>query len=124
LSNSNRLIWWISGGLSILALAASAGLLIGDAKLFILPEHAAIAVSAAPLLFVGVSFLLAQTAIRPRFSELAKNLLLAGTFLLWGVIQLMPHNEVSRRLGNLVIVLYVLDLAWVVLALANSKKAN
>ena len=30
-------------------------------------------------------------------------------------------SEISRRLGNVVVVLYVLDLAWVVLALANSN---
>jgi hypothetical protein len=44
--------------------------------------------------------------------EFLKNALLAATFLLWGIIQLMPRNATSIRLGNVVIVLYVLDLSW------------
>lgn len=74
------------------------------------------AVSAGPLMMVGVAFLIAQMAVRPRQTELLKNLLLAATFLLWGVVQLMPQNNLSTRLGNLVIALYVLDLAWAILA--------
>lgn len=124
LSSSNKVLTWISGVLSFLALAACAGLLISDARLFILSKHASAAISAAPLLLVGVAFLFAQLVNRPRFADLVKNLLLAGTFLLWGVVQLMPHNELARRLGNLVIVLYVLDLTWIILAPANSRQAD
>jgi hypothetical protein len=42
--------------------------------------------------------------------------------LLWGFIQFMPRNAASLWLGNLVIVLYVLDLAWVVLGTRISLK--
>ena len=118
---ANRVLQGVGSLLSVLALAAGAGLLIADAGAWSLSGHALAAISAAPLLLVGVSFLLVQPVIRPRSAELVKNLLLAATFLLWGAVQLMPQNEISRRLGNLVVVLYVLDLAWVVLALANSN---
>ena len=115
---------WISYGLAALALAASAGLLAGDANLWAPPAHAADMISAAPLLLVGVSFLFVQPLIRPRWGELLKNLLLAATFLLWGLIQLLPQSATTKHLGNLVIVLYVLDLAWVTLAVVNSRNRN
>lgn len=117
-----RVLQGIGGALSALALVAGAGLLIVDMGGLSLPGHTVTAISAAPLLLVGISFLFIQPVIRPRSAELVKNLLLAATFLLWGAIQLMPQNEISRRLGNLVVVLYVLDLAWVVLAVAHSKQ--
>jgi hypothetical protein len=44
--------------------------------------------------------------------------------LLWGAIQLIPQNAVALRLGNLVIALYVLDLAWVILGSKSSPKRN
>lgn len=121
---SNNALRWISYGLAILALAASIALLFGDAKIWTPPWLSAAAISAAPLLLVGMSFLIMQPIIRPRLMELLKNALLAATFLLWGAIQLMPLNATSKRLGNVVIALYVLDLAWVILSSKISPKRN
>jgi hypothetical protein len=120
----SRILRWISYGLAILALAASIGLLIGDAGIGTLPRLSAAATSAAPLLLVGTSFLFVQPFIRPRLIELLKNVLLAATFLLWGIIQFMPQNAMSMRLGNVVIALYVLDLAWMTLGTVNSQERN
>jgi hypothetical protein len=55
---------------------------------------------------------------------LLKNVLLAVTFLLWGGLQFLPQNTLSVWLGNFVIALYVVDLAWVILATKVSTKAN
>ena len=120
----NHVLRWISYGLAVLALAAGAALLIGDAKLWTVPGLSAAVISAAPLLLIGISFLLLQPVIRSRPSDWIKNVLLAGTFLLWGVVQLMPRNTLAARLGNLVIVLYVVDLAWTTFASMNSGKGN
>jgi hypothetical protein len=120
----NDVLRWISYGLAILALAAGVALLLGDAKPGILPGFLAAAISAAPLLLVGASFLIMQPIVRPRLIELLKNVVLAGTFLLWGTIQLLPQNGTSKRLGNVVIALYVLDLAWVILGSTISRKRN
>lgn len=113
---------WISCGLSVLALLAGAVLLLPGAQSagWIPP----VVVSAAPLLLVGVAFLSLQPVLRPRASELLKNVLLALTFLLWGGLQFLPQNALSAWLGNLVIVLYVVDLAWVILGTKFSSKAN
>jgi hypothetical protein len=34
----------------------------------------------------------------------------------------MPHGELASQLGDLVVVLYVVDLAWVVFASASSSR--
>jgi len=124
LSMLKNAIRWISYILLILALAASLALLIGGTKPGLLPMIPASVISAAPLLLVGLSFLILQPIIRPRFLEFIKNALLAGTFLLWGIVQLMPQNATAIRLSNVVIVLYVLDLSWSILALNLSQKRN
>lgn len=118
----NSLLRWISLGFAVVALAASVSLLVSDAKLWSPPGLSAAVISSAPLLLIGVAFLFLQPVIRPRPAELIKNILLAGTFLLWGIIQLMPQNNLAGRLASLVIVLYVVDLAWTNFASMNSRK--
>ena len=120
----NSLLRWISFALAVVALAASVSLLVTDAKLWVPPGLSVSAVSAAPLLLIGIAFLFLQPVIRPRPSDLLKNILLAATFLLWGAVQLMPQNNLAERLGSLVIVLYVVDLAWTNFASMKSGKEN
>lgn len=120
----NNVLRWISYGLATLALLAGIALLIGDANPGALSRFTAAAISAVPLLLVGASFLILQPILRPRLMELMKNVLLAATFLLWGIIQLLPRNATSMRLGDVVIGLYVLDLAWVILSSKIPGKRN
>jgi hypothetical protein len=124
MSISYTILRWISYGLAVSALVASVGLLVGDLGMGTLPQLSPAATTAAPLLLVGTSFLLAQPILRPRLADLLKNLLLVATFLLWGMIQFLPQNAMSIRLGNLVIALYVLDLAWVTLGMVISHKRD
>ena len=99
--------------LAAMALVGSIALLASDTQLGM--KSSASAISAAPLLLIGLSFLIAQPMLRPRRTELLKNVLLAAAFILWGIVQLMAQNRLSRSLGDVVIALYVLDLAWVIL---------
>jgi hypothetical protein len=103
----------------VLALVSSVMLLASDSKIAAVTGPWAAAISAVPLLAVGLSFLIIQLIIRPRATELLKNLLLAATFLLWGTVQLMAPNFVSKTLGDVVIALYVTDLAWTILTSVN-----
>lgn len=112
----NKAVRWIAIGLVVVALIGSVGLLAQDAGRGRSAGISAGAVSSLPLLAVGVSFLVIQPMMRPRWAELTKNLLLAATFLLWGCVQLMQQYAVSKSLGDVVIALYVVDLAWTVLA--------
>jgi peptidoglycan/LPS O-acetylase OafA/YrhL len=111
----NRILRSMTMTLVVLALAFSAALLAKDAGMSHIPQMPRGAISAMPLLLVGVAFLILQLMIRPRPKECLKNLLLAATFILWGIVQLMPQNALSMRLGNLVVALYVVDLAWTTL---------
>jgi hypothetical protein len=115
----NRILRWLTIGLVVLALAACVGLLASDSRAVNALGLSASAISAAPLLLVGMSFLIVQTMIRPRLLELLRNMLLVAAFILWGVVQLMAQSVLSKRLGNVVIALYVMDLAWVILARVN-----
>lgn len=118
----HAILRWISCGLAILALLAGAVLLLPGAQR--VGGISTVVISAAPLLLVGVAFLTLQPMLRPRSSDLVKNVLLALTFLLWGGLQFLPQNSLSAWLGNLVIVLYVVDLAWVILGTKFSSKEN
>jgi|SRR5579863_4712022 hypothetical protein len=113
---------WAVFGIAVVALAAGIGLLIGNPGVSIPEGSLAAVVSAAPLLLAGVAFLMAQPFMRSGLMDLIKNLLLAATFLLWGAIQFLPANAFSKTLGNLVIALYVLDLAWITLKAVLPKE--
>lgn len=120
----NSIIRCFSFGFAILALGATVALLIADANTPTSTDTWKAMIPASPLLLAGVAFLLAQPLARPRVIELIKNLILAGAFLLWGAIQLIPPSPIAKYLGNLVIALYVADLAWGTLVVLNSSGKN
>jgi hypothetical protein len=116
LSRMNKILRWVAIALVGLAVASTLGLLVRDARTGVARGLSAAVISAVPLLAVGLSFLVVQAMVRPRWTELLKNLLLAATFLLWGGVQLMTQSVSSKRLGDVVVALYVVDLAWTILA--------
>jgi hypothetical protein len=120
----NRTLLRAAQAFVILAFASSAALLARNLKMAEILGLRTAAISALPLLAVGLSFLAVQPIIRPQRAELLKNLLLAATFLLWGVVQLMAPNSLSKTLEDMVIVLYVADLAWTVLAKVNAMEKS
>jgi hypothetical protein len=115
LTKVNWLLRSITIILAVLAVAFSGALLAKDAGVKILPQLPLHVLSAVSLLLVGAASLIVQAMMRPRPRKLLKNLLLATTFFLWGIVQLMPQSILSMRLDNLVIALFVLDLAWAAL---------
>jgi hypothetical protein len=121
-SGINKILFWLAAALAAVALASSVGLLTSVIKIGLAPGIPPAAISALPLLAVGASFLLVQAMIRPRRAELLKNLLIVAAFLLWGVVQLIEHNPLSKTLGDVVIALYVVELAWTILARLNSTR--
>jgi hypothetical protein len=105
----------------VFAVAFSGVLLAKDAGMEILPQLNLHVVSAVSLLLVGAAFLTVQPVMRLRPKEVLKNVLLAAAFMLWGIVQLMPQNVLSTRLGNLVIALFVMDLARAALLSARTQ---
>jgi hypothetical protein len=69
------------------------------------------AISAAPLLLIGLASVALQIAIPLRPRALARHLAVAIAFLLWGIDELLPPNGVAETIGHVVILLYVIDLA-------------
>jgi hypothetical protein len=112
---------WLTRAFAITAVGCCLGLLVSDTKWGPRLGWSTALTSAAPLLLIGVSFLVVQIIRRPRRADLMKNALLAAAFILWGIVQFMRPSAVSKRLGDVVISLYVLDLAWVIIADANSE---
>lgn len=73
-------------------------------------EHAYI--SSLPLALAGLGYSALQFRLKPSPRLMMKRLLLAGAFLLWAVVQLLPPGKLNVFLGDAVIAAYVLDLFW------------
>jgi hypothetical protein len=109
---AHKLLYLFTWIVVVLALLAGITLLTSDLFFTVFP-HAP--VSAAPLLFVGAAYLVFQTLIRPKPLDLFKALIVSSAFMLWGVDQLLPSGRVAMTLGDVVITLYVIDLAWLMI---------
>jgi hypothetical protein len=97
---ANRFLRGLTIILVVLALVLSGMLLIQDARIESIRAHARSVISAASLLLIGVAFLIVQPMMRLCPNEFLKNLLLATSFILWGMVQLMPQSVLSMRLGR------------------------
>jgi len=111
---------WVLIGL---ALMTGAGLLLNDLAphLFLGLPHAPI--SAAPLLLIGAASLGFQVLTRPRPLDLLRALLVSLAFLLWGLDQMLPAGWATTTIGDIVIVLYVIDLGWMMGSVLRQRRA-
>ena len=103
----NSVLVWILAKCALVA----AGLLLVANQFVNAGAHAYI--SSLPLALIGVGYMLLQIELKPRRPVLLKRLVLAGAFLLWAVVQLLPSGPLAVFLGDTVIAAYVLDLFWV-----------
>lgn len=110
-----RLCVLLTGLLILLAFGSGALLLVKDTPLFWLQhlEHAPL--SALPLLLIGLASLCFQIFVRPTPLDLFKAAIVSAAFIMWGIDQLLPAGWVATTLGDIVIVLYVIDLGWMML---------
>jgi hypothetical protein len=105
-------VYVFTGLLIVLALFSGGWLLLGDLapQMFVGIPHAP--VSAAPLLLIGIASLGFQILTRPRPLEAFKALLVSLAFILWGIDQMLAPGWLTTMIGDVVIVLYVIDLGW------------
>jgi len=109
----HSLLRWVSAGLASVAVLRGIFLLLLDAfPHFVRSKHEVS--SAAPLLLIGLAYVSLQPMARPRPIESLKRLLLGLAFILWGIVQLLPPSHVAVVLGDVVIVLYVIDLSLII----------
>ena len=105
---------WPLRCLYLLAVVCGVALLVVDSPIPVsLPSHLTHAmVEAAPLMLVGIAFLVWLAIDRPSLIDLLKQFFIALAFILWGVDLLMPPGRWATFVGAVVIAIYVFDLAW------------
>lgn len=113
------LVSWL---LIFLALVTGVGLMLTDLvpHLCVGLPHAPI--SAAPLLLIGAASLAFQVVTRPRPLDLLKAFLVSLAFLLWGLDQMLPAGWAATTIGDIVIVLYVVDLGWMMGSVLRQRR--
>ena len=107
--------------LIVLAFMGSFLLLLEDALLPLFAQMPHATVSAAPLLLIGAASLGFQGLLRPKWLDFLKTMLASLAFLLWGIDQLLPPGWGTTSLGDLVIVLYVVDLGWMMAGILRAS---
>jgi hypothetical protein len=93
-----------------IALALAGILLLSD--LPFIPGELHAYLSSLPLAIAGIGYAILQFRVMPPRGVLLKRLLLAATFVLWAVDQLLPAGRLATVIGDVVIAAYVLDLFW------------
>ncbi len=76
------------------------------------PDRLHAYLSSAPLAIAGIGYAILQLRSGARGGTLHKRLLLAATFVIWAVDQLLPSGRLATLIGDVVIAAYVLDLFW------------
>jgi hypothetical protein len=93
-----------------IALAFAGVLLLSNVPMISDRLHAYL--SSVPLAIAGIGYAVLQLRARPPRETLLKRLLLATTFVIWAVDQLLPTGRLATLIGDIVIAAYVLDLFW------------
>jgi hypothetical protein len=102
----------VVGFLTKSALVCSTLLLLSSLPFSSTRAHAWL--SSLPLALAGSAYAVLQIRLRPRRRTLARRLLLAATFVLWAIDQLLPSGRVSIFIGDAVVAAFVLDLFWII----------
>ncbi len=98
-----------------LALAGVAVLWLSDASHRLLPNPGHSRLGAVPLISIALSYISFQLSDRRKLAERSKGLLLGFAFLIWGCEQLLPPSPWVTVIDNLVITIFVVDLALIVI---------
>jgi hypothetical protein len=102
---------WVRA-LTTIALIVAAALLLSDLAPVLDTLHTSL--SSLPLALAGLGYAILQFRLKPARGKLFKRLLLAATFLIWAVDQLLPSGRLATFVGDVVIAAYVLDLFWLI----------
>jgi hypothetical protein len=67
-----------------------------------------------PLALAGIVYAILQFRVQSSRTTLLKRLLLAATFIIWAIDQLLDSGKLATFIGDVVIAAYVLDLYWLI----------
>ena len=81
--------------------------------------------AASALLLAGTACIGLASAVRAHPKDVILRLSLGSAFILWGVQQLLHESRLSALLGDIVIVLFVVDLSAIIeIALRTNSNAD
>jgi hypothetical protein len=90
------------------ALVCSALLLLSNLQFTSTRTHAWL--SSLSLALAGGAYAVLQIRLRPGRRTFVRRLLLAGTFLVWAIDQLLPPGRLAVVIGDVVVAAFVMDL--------------
>ena len=96
------------------ALLSSLLLLVQDVEPVLTGSVTHAWLAAGALLLAGIACLGLASAISADTKDLFMRLSLGAAFILWGIQQLLPEGNLSVMLGDIVIVLFIVDLAAII----------
>jgi hypothetical protein len=100
--------------LAVSALVSGVVLLLLDGFAHFTTNRFHAAVSAAPPILIGLCWLSLHPVLGAHPIHFIKRLLAAVAFVLWGIDQMLPPGWLAATIGDVVIVLFVLDVALIV----------
>lgn len=106
---------WFSIISFTLALGCVAVLWVSDAQNRLLPTPSHQRLGAFPLILIGISYISFQLCGKRQLAERAKGILLGLAFLFWGSEQLLLPSAWVTAMDNLVITIFVVDLALIIM---------
>jgi len=107
--------------LMTIALTLAGVLILSNSAMVSGAFHACL--SSLPLALAGFGYAILQFRLKPPRGILLKRLLLAATFVIWAVDQLLPPGRLATLIGDVVIAAYVLDLFWLIQEQARSDQS-
>lgn len=96
------------------ALLSSLLLLVQDVEPLLTGSVRHAWLAAGALLLAGIACLGLASAVSAHTKDLFMRLSLGAAFILWGIQQLLPEGGLSRTLGDIVIVLFIVDLGAII----------
>lgn len=110
-----RSLRWLSTVLFVFALASMLTVLITDALNTLAPTAMHRRAGAFSLMLIGSSFVALQISLRRSSAEKFKSILLGIAFFLWGAGQFLPPGRFSTAADTAVMVIFVVDLSFIIL---------
>lgn len=100
--------------LAVIALLSGAVLLSLDFLTHFTDHRFHAAASAIPLILIGLSWLCLHPGLAAHPIQFLKRLIAVVAFVLWGFDQMLPAGWLATTIGDVVIGLFVLDMALIV----------
>jgi hypothetical protein len=110
----DRVVRWLTVACAGASLLSSLLLVVQDVAPVLTGSVRHAWLAAWALLLAGIACLGLASAARARKKDLFMRLSLGSAFILWGIQQLLNRGALSVTLGDIVIVLFIVDLGAII----------